>query len=129
VSKESTIKYLRLLGIFGVIGTLCACSNPLPFHQDRSYTDNLLIDTNAVAIYPNNIEIYTLNDLPTKPYTVVDNFKVSTYNQYGSKLQRAAVKTYLQSEAVKLGGNGVIELGSRGKFDYAQAIQFVDADK
>lgn len=119
--------------IFLLITQLTACSSGpfshLPFGEKQSYTDSLVIDSNAVALYPNNIDIYTLNNLPNKPYKVVDNFKVSVYSQYGSRLQRAKVNTYLQTEAVKLGGDGVIVLGVQGKFVYAEAIKFVPADK
>lgn len=124
----STKKITGILAWLLVSSQLTACSSSPLFHK-RSYSDNLFIDTNAVEIYPNNIQIYNLNNLPNKPYKVVDNFKVSIYNQYGSKLQRAKINTYLQDEAARLGGDGVIDLGVRDNNVYAEAIKFVAIDK
>jgi hypothetical protein len=125
VQRVKKIPLARLACVFFMLN-LTACTYEVNHHYPKkpSKADNLVMDTNVVAYYPYNIELYTLDNIPTKPYHFLGEISANQYNEFGIKRQRARINQVLRQEAGELGGDAVIVLNPKGTINMAEVIQF-----
>lgn len=119
-------RYVGTIALLIICSMLAACTYESTHHYPKNppKADDLIMDTNVVAYYPYQINIYSLENIPEKPYHIIGEVSASCYNGYGILRQRAQINRTLRQQAAEQDGDAIIILNPDSPTNLAEVIKF-----